>query len=214
MASNQRSEKLSATDTMLEFIDFVTPNDRGDKCGVFLCECGKITFKLVKDFKSRKIKSCGCYRHKWNRRHGKSSSSIYHTYNGMMERCYNKKSLSYKNYGGRGITVCERWLESFKFFLDDMGEKPSCDYTLDRINNDGPYSPENCKWSTRKEQIRNRRVTKYITFYGERKTLAEWSSVLKIPAGRLYYRMRNGLSDHEIIGISKFNYQGDNLCLN
>ena len=85
---------------------------------------------------------------------------LYRTWATMIDRCYNKKDSNYHNYGGRGIVICKRWLSSFRNFINDMGEKPSASHSIDRINNDGNYKPSNCKWSTRAEQVRNRRCSK------------------------------------------------------
>lgn len=94
----------------------------------------------------------------------------------MHKRCYKPKNKRYPLYGGRGITVCERW-QDFNNFLLDMGEKPS-GMSLDRINNDGPYSPKNCRWASAKTQARNRRTSKIIKFNGEEKSLAEWCELI------------------------------------
>lgn len=88
----------------------------------------------------------------------------YNSWRGAKKRCYNENNTSYKYYGGRGIQVCDRWLNSFENFLTDMGEKPSSSHSLDRINNDGDYSPDNCRWATSKEQSSNKRPIKLDSY--------------------------------------------------
>ena len=105
---------------------------------------------------------------------------LYHTWYAMVARCQNPRAQSYHNYGGRGITVCDRWLESFENFYADMGDRPSKQHTLDRIDNDGPYSPENCRWATWEEQANNRRNNVWIEFQGERLSAAQWSRRLGV----------------------------------
>lgn len=105
---------------------------------------------------------------------------LYPTWYGMVARCQNPKAQSYRNYGGRGITVCDRWLESFENFYADMGDRPSNKHSLDRIDNDGPYSPENCRWATWEEQANNRRNNVWIEFQGERLSAAQWSRRLGV----------------------------------
>ena len=95
----------------------------------------------------------------------------YNIYKCMKSRCLNPKSISYYRYGGRGIKVCDRWMESFEHFLEDMGKRPSALHSIDRIDNDGDYSPENCKWSTKKEQADNRSTNDIVTFRGVEDTL-------------------------------------------
>ena len=90
-------------------------------------------------------------------RDGLSSRIEYHSWKGMINRCTNKNHHKYSSYGARGITVCDRWLNSLDNFIKDMGDRPSLDYSLDRINNDGNYEPSNCRWATRSQQMRNRR---------------------------------------------------------
>ena len=105
---------------------------------------------------------------------------LYHTWYAMVARCQNPRAQSYHNYGGRGITVCDRWLESFENFYADMGERPSPKHSIDRIDNDGPYSPENCRWATWEEQANNRRNNVWIEFQGERLSAAQWRKRLGV----------------------------------
>jgi hypothetical protein len=91
------------------------------------------------------------------RTHGNSKKSIYNIYYGMKRRCYNDKVKCYPHYGGRGIKVCDRWLQSSQNFIEDMGERPSLLHSLERVDVNGHYCPENCKWATQKEQVKNRR---------------------------------------------------------
>ncbi len=95
---------------------------------------------------------------------------------GILSRCYNPGNRSYRRYGGRGITVCQRWRESFAAFADDMGSRPP-DCSLDRRDNDGHYTPENCRWATQKEQARNRATGRILEHNGMRRTVAEWAEV-------------------------------------
>jgi len=107
----------------------------------------------------------------------------------MKERCCNQHARDYRYYGGRGITVCERWLLSFVAFLEDMGRRPSLRHMLERLDNDGPYSPENCCWATRIEQANNRRNNRLLTWNGRTQTLAAWSRETGIPQHRIEQRL-------------------------
>jgi hypothetical protein len=114
----------------------------------------------------------------------------------MLQRCFNPNIEKYKNYGGRGITVCERWLD-FENFLSDMGEPPK-GYSLDRIDNFGNYEPDNCKWSTQEQQQNNKRNNIIIEYNGEVHTLAEWSTKLNVRYGSLWNRYKRKWSTKEM----------------
>lgn len=136
------------------------------------CDCGGLSWSTLGALRRGNAKSCGCFQRERtseankgkqrSKKHGHCSrvfrSREYSTYESMKARCYNPKTRGYHNYGGRGIQICERWLgeQGFENFLADMGERPF-GTSIDRINNDGNYSKENCKWSTRKQQAQNRR---------------------------------------------------------
>lgn len=135
-------------------------NRRGKRY-ICSCECGNTTTVRADFLKTGNTRSCGCMLSKFipvrgKEKHGLTRSKEYGVYNGMKSRCYNPNHKAYTNYGGRGIKVCDRWLNSFVAFYEDMGDKPD-GLTLDRIDNDGDYGPDNCKWSTYSEQNINRR---------------------------------------------------------
>lgn len=135
----------------------------------------------------------GLIGNKHNLVHGLSHSRIYNTYHSMKQRCYNPSHKSYHNYGGRGIKVCEEWLNDFQAFYDwSMSHGYSDDLTIDRKDNNGNYCPENCRWATYKEQSNNVRTNHIITYKDETHTLKEWSEILNINHNTLYRRI-NGM---------------------
>lgn len=122
-------------------------------------------------------------------KHGMWGTKAYYTWSAMKSRCLNPKS--YPKYGGRGITICDRWLK-FENFLIDMGHPPSDDLSLDRIDNDGPYSPENCRWATRSEQGNNNSRNVTFEIGGQRYTATQWEPLSGIPRRVIYSRLANG----------------------
>jgi len=113
-------------------------------------------------------------------------------FHGMKNRCYNINSTKYHSHGGRGISVCDRWVNSFDNFFQDMGPAPSPNHSLDRIDNSGNYEPTNCRWATAKEQANNTRRNKLITHNGETKTVAQWCELLNMPYGAINQRLAAG----------------------
>jgi len=154
------------------------------------CDCGNDHFVISVLLRNGSTKSCGCLRRTppTNKTHGKSNSATYRVWAGMMTRCTNEKEPSWKNYGGRGITVCERW-KKFENFLTDMGERP-IGLTIDRYpNNDGNYEPGNCRWATYTEQAENRRSARYVVIYGVSMKLSVASARFGISSSRIRDRI-------------------------
>jgi hypothetical protein len=118
----------------------------------------------------------------------------------MKQRCLNPRHQQYKNYGARGIGICERWLKSFENFYADMGERPQ-GMTLDRKDNDGSYAPDNCRWADRAEQRRNQRDCMHLTLRGETRTAEEWSRFTDLSADTIRDRKRRGLSDEAALTL-------------
>lgn len=142
------------------------------------CECGKTKAVCAGRLLAGTSKSCGCWRSerisKINFKHGLCGTEVWSRWNGMMSRCYKPLCNGFKNYGGRGIKVCKRWLK-FENFFRDMGVPPSSLHTLDRINNSLGYSKSNCRWSTVLEQANNRRTNHFVTAFGKTKTISQWA---------------------------------------
>jgi len=170
------------------------------------CDCGKRVIIPGYCLTNHNTKSCGCLHREITRQinysHGHSGddkSKTYATWKSMNRRCNNKNQKCYKNYGGRGIKVCEKW-KKFEGFLQDMGERPP-GKTLDRVNNDGNYCKENCRWATIKEQNRNSRNNRLITVDGITKCLIEHCEDRKLNYQLIYNRLRIGWTIEEALEI-------------
>jgi hypothetical protein len=163
-----------------------------------ICECGVIKSYGLSQLKGGKTKSCGCLQKELTIQrstiHGHSTredmSDTYVIWCGIKTRCFNENEPAYKNYGARGITMCDRWKDSFENFLEDMGERPSKKHSIDRIDNEKGYEPGNCKWATRAEQARNNRRNVWIEYNGKKMVLTDWAKEYNIPMKTLRYRLQ------------------------
>lgn len=162
------------------------------------CDCGKESIRVTSRLKSGYTKSCGCLSVQKllerNIKHNQTNTRLYKIYKGLFQRCYVTSNPAYKNYGGRGIKICDEWIDKKSGFINfynwaiNNGYKDNL--SIDRINNNGNYEPNNCRWSTRKQQSNNRRSNHYITYNGETHTLKEWSEILNISYSMLNHRIQ------------------------
>lgn len=166
------------------------------------CDCGVEHVVLGAALRGGNTLSCGCLSRDrlvervW--KHGLSNTRTHRIWSGIIKRCTNPKDYSYHRYGGRGITVCERWLTSFQAFYDDMGECPD-GLSIERIDVNKGYSPENCKWATFGEQCRNRRSNRLITYQGRELCVTDWAPIVGISAKTIFTRLNVGWSDERAI---------------
>jgi len=175
-----------------------TSNTKSTKrVALFECICGKKFKCIISDIKSGNTKSCGCLRDAKiqqqglkNKIHGRRNHPLYRMWQGMLRRCNNVQDGAYFNYGGRGIKVCDRWL-NIDNFIEDMYPSYKLGLDIDRKNNDGNYNKINCRWATRKQNMNNTRRNRHVKYKGETKTVSEWSDILKISYKTLIYRLNN-----------------------
>jgi len=175
-------------------------------CWVCRCDCGEITTVDASRLKSGHTKSCGCAQResviRRNQRHGeahrKKQSREYRAWCEMKTRCFNTRRKHYKNYGGRGITICPQWRTNYQQFLQDMGRCPP-EMTLDRRDNDLGYFPENCRWATTTEQGNNTRQNHFLTYQGRTLTVAQWERELGFKPNVVKFRIHRGWSTHDAL---------------
>jgi len=172
-----------------------------DKYWVCICACGNEIVVAARSLKTGHTSSCGCLQKEraaqsckiTNTTHGQSrvgkTTKEYRAWCSMIGRCENPSNHAFLQYGGRGITVYQEWRTSFESFLADVGQSPSAEYSIDRINNDGNYEPGNVRWATGQEQSRNRRDRKPITYKGKTQPLVDWSNETGIHISTLHSRL-------------------------
>lgn len=174
-------------------------NKHGQRLWVWECECGNQIDRIAAPVKNGNTRSCGCLHREmvaaqFTTHGAKTNGNVspeYRTWIGLRQRCLNPRNPNFKEYGERGIAVCQRWLDSFENFLADAGERPTPEHTLERKDNDGNYEPDNCRWATRLEQSHNKRNNRMLTFDGKTMCVMEWQTYLKLP---VHHRIHAGWS--------------------
>ena len=158
-----------------------------------ICICGGTRITRYSSLVSGATKSCGCANSK-PKTHGQSNHPLFKIWRGMISRCTKPQAANYPLYGGRGITVCDEWLNDINIFIADMGERPSKDHSVERRNNELGYSKDNCYWATRKEQCNNTRSNVFIEYNGKNQTVTQWANELDIDPETLRQRLKNNWS--------------------
>lgn len=184
----------------------------GKQGGRFLwecrCDCGRQISVTVSNLLNGNTGSCGCISTEristLRKTHGMSDSHEFSTWAGMIDRCTNPRSEEFKYYGGRGIKVSPEWLSSFRKFYEEMGPKPGPEYSIERKDNDGDYSAQNCRWATRIEQMQNTSRSVRITIDGETHVMAEWARRVGISSSTIELRMKRGMSPRDAVLTPKY----------
>jgi len=166
------------------------------------CDCGQLTEKIAGNLKGGSSKSCGCIRRERNNHttHGYTGTLTHKRWRAMRARCMNPNASNYAKYGGRGITVCDRW-RSFENFLTDMGECMDESMTIERKNINLGYSPDNCRWATRKEQNRNTSANHMLFYKGKSLCIGEWAELLDMNSRTIMSRLNKGWSIEKALGM-------------
>ena len=178
----------------LTVIKLVGKYKNGDKVWKCKCDCGNIKNVSSSNLKG-KTKSCGCLKRELEVKHNMTGTKLYNVWTHMKVRCFNPKDKYYKDYGGRGITVCDEWKDDFLAFCDwSMVNGYKEGLTIERKNNNGNYSPDNCAWITSKEQQRNKRNTCFLTFEGKTQSASAWAEEYGVSGKTITRRIRDGWS--------------------
>jgi hypothetical protein len=178
------------------------------------CDCGSQLDVRLNDLRTGNTKSCGCHKELVCKTkdliHGMTKSPEFNVWQKMKDRCQNPNEKAYINYGGRGISVCQRWLHGeggkngFQCFYEDMGPRPQADYQIDRYpNNDGNYEPGNCRWATRQRNGSNKRNNVLLSFNGKTQTQAEWAREIGIRPTTILQRLKKGLPIERVLAPIK-----------
>jgi hypothetical protein len=169
------------------------------------CVCGGVKEVATRYLSGGDVKSCGCLRKGRTPNSGNTKISlhplVYNSWKSLRQRCCNPNATGYRYYGGRGIKVCERWKNSFDNFLEDMGNRPGKEYSIERKDNNKGYEPGNCVWATKVEQMNNRKNNYLIDVDGVNKTVGQWAKEIGEHRCVFYNRKRRGYSDEDIVSV-------------
>lgn len=171
-----------------------------------LCECGNEHLVSTYHLLNGDVTSCGCMHNKYG--HGMTNTRLYNIWCTMKARCNRETSAKYSRYGGRGIRLCQEWLRFENFYSWAMANGYEKNLSIDRIDNDGDYCPENCRWATAQQQANNTSKTKRITAFGQTRTLEEWAKETGINKKLIYKRLRMGWSEESALTIPKGMFAG------
>lgn len=164
------------------------------------CDCGTVRIVNGRRLRDGTSKSCGCLRRELMSKHGASNTRLYGIWTNMKGRCNNPNAEGYKDYGGRGIQVCKEWAHDFSVFQEwAMSHGYQETLSIDRVDVDGNYCPENCRWASMKEQQNNKRTNVFCEIDGETMTLAQWAEYANLPKYEIYDRWRRGKRGHDLI---------------
>ena len=185
--------------TRLIVVRRVQNDNHGHSMWLCKCDCGKEKIISGYSITSGHTRSCGCFRSekttqrstKHGHKAGNKVSKIYMAWESMVQRCTNSNDKGYKNYGGRGIVVCVRWMK-FDNFLIDIGEPPTKHHSIDRIKNNGNYCKSNCRWATKKQQMRNMRTNHLVAYNGKKQCIAAWMEETGISENVILWRLKRG----------------------
>ncbi len=155
------------------------------------CDCGSLKVFRRSNIKSGHTKSCGCLGKETHFKHGACRTRTYNSWMSAKRRCDYPEATGYRNYGGRGITMCDRWYNSYQAFLSDMGERPK-EHSIDRIDPNGNYEPDNCRWASRKTQNNNTSRSHILEFQGRKQTISQWAKEYGLVPNSLSKRLQLG----------------------
>ena len=194
--SGQKFGRLTATKV-------IDKNSKGESVWECICDCGNVTKATITNLKRGHTKSCGCYKKICCVTHHETKTRLYKIWKGLKNRCYNKNASKFSCYGGRGISVCDVWLNDYIEFRDwALANGYDENLTIDRIDNNGNYEPSNCRWVDNKVQSNNRRNNCFITYLGKTLTISQWADIigidhetirsrykiLKLPLEKVFYK--------------------------